>query len=759
MGSDDNSTSLTPYLKRSASGFYLAFSDAYALSEKNKQTKSIQSVIETGPYTRILSGRINTDGGSCVSNIFAVLQNDQYEIKETALTSVTNEDIDAAWQGAFSRMRNNAVFFKGQMDEKQAPKPFEPLFFCKEKNTWLPFICPVCTKKMSLCRDDELLKKNGLAAYTSSLKRYLYCPSCIEAFGKSDFYTIVKSKKDPDCVKDKKDVVNGLSQLLSGNLVVTDYPCKHCDLLSSCHQNKEIAESRIQTFSFYPFYMIICKAPQLCSVEFLKLLSGANWGEIEKELLGADHAERFGLITRLKEKSKGNTLFFTEKESPKRFFEILYLKLLFLYELYRKASSEKFVENGISIKPALEGIWIGMEDNCSRLPLLWNYNVRILDGVGEVEKKPFEQFTSAFAVNQFLATVWFYVLCVNKNNKAADIFAEIEQILKETSKEKTLKALIYASSNQRLTPENIFWTPEGKQIPEEWSGIWTDSIALGLDMAKTGLHMNPEFSSEAFEQRLLNVIQSVKAQLFIKETVQPLQKEEIRETVAATDEQISQTLQHIVDKWKDAKADMPPERASDFFDDEDTQETVIITSEPTPSSTDKGIGVQDSVQQPPAVQEPMNDEASGGWDDDIDETVVLSAGVNKAPAPPAPPAQTDDLEQTVVMPQNRKMAPAAPPIQASNGDDIDETVVISKQNAPVNPPQETSDFDEDIPETLIISPGQQNQTQPVAPVGPPHGLTPEQNRVEKAPPVQEKEEDSADDIMEETVIIRSDIRK
>jgi hypothetical protein len=157
-------------------------------------------------------------------------------------------------------------------------------------------------------------------------------------------------------------------------------------------------------------------------------------------------------------------------------------------------------------------------------------------------------------------------------------------------------------------------------------------------------------------------------------------------------------------------------------------------------------------------------------DGDMEATVVIGA----TPAPPA--ASDDDLEATLVQgggawqagkAPNRELSSGTPAQPASNESDLEATVVINGAGKPSRtgggPPEKGTD--EDLEATLIETPrgtahpaGQPPPMPPAPPQPPREEGLPESASVPGQDASDNLTEDD-DDVMEQTVIIRSDIKK
>jgi len=235
---------------------------------------------------------------------------------------------------------------------------------------------------------------------------------------------------------------------------------------------------------------------------------------------------------------------------------------------------------------------------------------------------------------------------------------------------------------------------------------------------------------------------------------------EVPNTQSQWEDDIEET---VVLKGNGAPSVSPPvPRDNASFDDAD--QTVVI-SPPAPSSlsTDPDADLAATMIQGGAGQTPASPSLSDG-DMDTDATVVIGA----TPSPPTAP--DDDLEATIVQgggvsktpkTPNHGLPNDAPSQQGTDPPDLEATVVINAAGKSGNPvlPQENGE-DEDLEATRIETP-RAAKPQPPMPPGPQQPPS-EAGRPNSGPISEVGTPDNPnedDDIMEQTVIIRSDIKK
>jgi hypothetical protein len=208
---------------------------------------------------------------------------------------------------------------------------------------------------------------------------------------------------------------------------------------------------------------------------------------------------------------------------------------------------------------------------------------------------------------------------------------------------------------------------------------------------------------------------------------------------------------------------------------DDTDQTVVISaplgpSEPSPRGKEADLAatmIQKSPDPVPSSAEP---------DGDLEATIVLNTG-----GPSAPQRETltydDDLAATMVQGAgDRQPAPSLRPgisdlpvsDRPANGDDLDATVII-RQTSQELPPNQSSGIssgaaDDDLAATLVetprggTQPGTDKPPRPPIPPQPPR-VDPKSGPRDVSQHVAPTQTNDDDDIMEQTIIIRSDTKK
>ena len=188
--------SLLPYLQSKKNHFRLEISlNSREPSYLETSPFPFLLINESTPFERLLEARIVTDAGSTIKRVFLLQQSDNYCHIPDEMWPLSNQDIDQRWRHTIELYsshaiagNSNPILLTEQIQKNGAYSQFQSLFYCAFKDVYFHPPCPQCGDFMHLCCDDALLAESNLLPYTTSLKRYLYCPNCQEQSGKAQFY-------------------------------------------------------------------------------------------------------------------------------------------------------------------------------------------------------------------------------------------------------------------------------------------------------------------------------------------------------------------------------------------------------------------------------------------------------------------------------------------------------------------------------------------------------------------------------------------
>ena len=784
MNDITETSSLLPYLERDGTKFHIKVSVGKQDNHVHQKSSSpFLAVTESGPFSRIIDASIKTDAGTNIEPVFLLTQKDEYPLTEDELWPLDNRTIDQYWQQTFafhSHEKSGSPLFKlkDQIGKKGELLPFQPLLYCIFKQIFFHPLCPDCGKPLQQCCNNGMLKEYGLQPYSESLKRYLFCPSCAESKEKPDFYVSSLANNDPAFLKNRYDLIKKFGQLKGTETLESLFPCVDCNRHQECYGPEGLAVSRIAVLSFYPFYMLIFKADSVNALDFLSLISGASYEELENRLVAKQQPGRLNCLKVLKQNRSIEAPFFFQNED-RYFLEVLYLKLVFLDELAHTIFSgfDTFQHLGLGL--SIDRTWVKLSDHNSLLPSFWNFKINLLDIIGtDAQSLSISKLPQSYSLH-LLGAVWFYALLVNSKQDVSHVYKVIGEVVEEVAAEDgaTFEDYLENGFPPAFSPENIFWNPEIMSVKEDWHKFWKVSLCLGFRLIEGSRLDLKRGSKEGFGQELEKLRQQIRDNLFRPEPFVPA-KEHVLE-----DRAIYNILKKIMNEWRDGVETpsdefeatiistetvdtIQDETARDFPEDADIVKTIILS--PDGEIPEKSAGIEQEEDMGETVIISSTDEAPAEktkavtqGNDHIEETVIISADVSeKETAPPTEPE--NDLDKTLILtPERSKTTDIVDNFDHEN-DEMEETVILSPgnigQHLPSSLPHEADDF----PETIIISPRQNvagYQQEPVKP--PPQNVGSKDTPKIDIPPDktpadanQKTETSGIDESLDETIIIQ-----
>ncbi len=270
-----------PYLPSGRSGIHIDFMPQPKVSEKGNSAFPFETLDLQDPLTHAIKASLKTDAGSKIVDLLVLLQNDRPHPPKDLLPESTNPAVEQLWKQAFDRLSQDSAFDKifhplsAQKTTGGRLIPFRSLLYCTFKKQFFHPPCPLCGGLLDLCHDDDMLTTTGLDAYTRSLKRYLFCPTCYQLAGETDFYTSESSIKTKNSVKTVTDLILNLKNLVTSTTPTQQFPCRACSEAQGCHASDGPVGNRIASFAFYPFQLFIFRADSF-DTDHLALYTLAN---------------------------------------------------------------------------------------------------------------------------------------------------------------------------------------------------------------------------------------------------------------------------------------------------------------------------------------------------------------------------------------------------------------------------------------------------------------------------------------------------
>ena len=722
--------SLLPYLQSGKSHFRLEISlSSRETSFLQKSPFPFLTITESSPFERLLEAKIVTDAGNEIRRVFLLQQSDDYRHVPDEVWPLTNAAIDQRWTNTIKFYSekskaggSNPILLAEQVPPNGAYAPFQPLLYCAFKDVYFHPPCPQCGDFLQLCCDDMLLAESDLTPYTTSLRRYLYCPQCLQESGTTQFYTYSREGSDPATLKDRRDLLNEFGNLILKSDSLDNFPCQKCPELTTCYGTDNQVMTRIVPFSFYPFHLLIFEADTLSASDFLALISGASFETLKANLSGRQTSGRLHCLQAYEHERSTHSGYMFGCDSEKGFLEILFLKLSFLGELIGEFFSDSNRAVYCDASLSLDRVWVRLADQAGLLPQFWNFNLSILDIWSDLIHRPhLSKYPPAYG-QHFLGTVWFYALLVNDRQSVEKVRAELDKYIPALGEQESVFSEIIRTQGPEtvFAPENIFWYPESHPVAENWHALWNKSLDIGAAVLSGSFHSKRTWSPEAFWRDYNTLRTDIKTELF----GQALPATAIRSP--SEDLPIADILSRLLVKWR--REIRPPEASLT----EAEAQTVIL---PGPQERpDLAATVILSPGSPPEAP------VTSGRPPEEEETLILPSGIrNNAPTPKAPLPDEELIQETVILSPGR-IAEAPTPVDsiipATAGDDLPETIVLSPGARPKGRP------DSGAPATR-----HDNRTNPPRPADRENSR---RNMAEK------RKEDASedDDILTETVILR-----
>jgi hypothetical protein len=694
--------SLLPYIKTGKNISLLNISRIPQQTISGGQLRFPFALIsESGPFTHIIQAQIESDHGSIIKQVFLLLDKDTYLSANDESRGLNNELVEQCWQRAYENYRTDSstILLADQIDEDGRLRQFQSLFYCQSRDIFFHPPCPHCGNPLTLCKDDDLLISFEIQAYSQSLKRYLYCPECLQNTGHSDFYAAVPDNTDPQFIKDLHQLIKGFGSLDEERN--DQFPCSLCSLHNECYGDKDLALTRIIPISFYPFHLLIFESASINAFDFLALLSGASSEELINRLGENSQHGRIPFVNSVAISTAKASPYFFEND-VRHFLELLYLKLSFLGQfaqvIFSNIDSYTYPDLGFSI----DRIWVDLSHEDSLLPFFWNFHLRLMDWGGDIITKGQLPKPPPLYGNYILGTLWLRVLLLNKVHDLAEINTVLAKSLdqKDSLNAVLNEASVMEQSAHIFSPENIFWDPQTKSLPDTWTSLWEDALGLGWALLKNSTSQAPCLSEEDFWKGFENLRETIKKTMMSTGLPAASRLED-----TSHDSAVHEILTKILAKWSSAqqkpedeldKTVIMSESPADKSPDEELEETVILSN---------GHPSVDNAPTP-----------SSGDEEDVLETVILSPDEAQA----AHPENTgNDIPDTIIMnpeqPDLKTAEPSVPPsvpktssqeVQGREEDNLAETMIMRTGNE-----ESRDEFtkDVDLDETVIVNPDKKDQ--------------------------------------------------
>ncbi len=254
-------------------------------------------VSRTDPTGRWFVGMLKTDMGEPLFPFCLRILKDTIDSGDD--DSITNVKIEKLWrqEHALSKRiegyRSSIYGFSLFEDECGEIRKNPPLLFCKRKRLFFSPVCPYCGRPLTECREDDLLVDVSLKPYSSSSRRYLYCPDCSpEGTFRPAFFAkeVIESERSNPLVADRYGLVGLWSRLELTQSEGGRFPCAVCDSFEKCFpKDGQIGESvkLLYPFSFYDFFGSVRRFSPYSLEHVADLVSGMPVEELEESMKAA----------------------------------------------------------------------------------------------------------------------------------------------------------------------------------------------------------------------------------------------------------------------------------------------------------------------------------------------------------------------------------------------------------------------------------------------------------------------------------------
>ncbi len=254
-------------------------------------------ITRVDPVARWFAGVFRTDLGQALFPVSVRILRDTIGQEEGG--SVSNADIEQLWEqehglsGAMAEYRGSSFSFSSFETESGRIKKNFPLLFCKRKRLFFSPVCPYCGKRLTECREDDLLGEVSLKQFSNSLRRYLYCSDCSpEGRYRPAFFAkeLEEPEKDNPFVTDRFGLMSLWAKVHTLDNAGGLFPCAGCESYKGCFpegQKLGDAVRLLYPFSFYNFFASVRKYAPYSLEHAFDLIGGMPVEELAESMQNA----------------------------------------------------------------------------------------------------------------------------------------------------------------------------------------------------------------------------------------------------------------------------------------------------------------------------------------------------------------------------------------------------------------------------------------------------------------------------------------
>ncbi len=587
------------------------------------------------PVSRLLKAELLTGAGQGLEELLLLLSRDSYPSVDIDPAIVSNSLVDRIWRDSHEFFQSLPAFqqplelFRPPDSPLEMPR-FKSVFHCSRLKRYFHPPCPFCGRELELAEDDHLLDLHGLPPYSSSLERFLFCPRCIQGEA-AVFYNIrtyrVTAQKVQ--VKNSEELVSSWGQLIEKAATGSNLPCIDCPESGRCFSQEKAVLQHVNILAFYPFYMFIFKAPGMQARYFLELASGRRDTD--------DYADP-------------DRKFFFDPVDPRFFYEVLFLKLSFLCQVFRDIFSEPRIRI-LDASRLMDRLWVKMPPSSGLLPNMWSF-VPIFAGLPEDIRETTRPRPLAGQVLLNFASLWFHVLCSNHTRNTLEVNRAINALV-DMTEEGTGPSWSRAGDTVKdiLCPGALFYESSGFRATADHLATWTEVMDFGAALIGEARKASVDLDINTLLRNAELLARTVKDSIF-PQTGIPLG---FHEQKPDNDSEIAMILDELLVKWKFDKRPQPaPEIQAKEW------------GKPQPAPTEKDFSTSPGTDISLEETLPLD---TKGIVEDLPETVILGnrhgASGAISPGKKEPPPDKKDLSSTLELDQPR-----------DDDDFLEETVIL-----------------------------------------------------------------------------------
>jgi hypothetical protein len=358
---------------------------------------------------------------------------------------------------------------------------------------------------MDLCTDDQLLTQVGLSPYSTSLRRYLFCPACLAGGKIPAFYAYERAGETSPLLKGRQELFQAFNRFIDSANPATGLPCPACAERGGCYGAEQRALTNLVPFSFYPFYLLTFEAASLPALDFAGLLAGAAPQQLGASLAARGEEGRMRCVQRLGERlAQGASFLFVDEE--RWFLEVLYLKLSLLGDLARLVFSGFLSDRRLDLGFPIDQVWVELSAVEGLLPSFWNFRVgpfALLVRHREVPQAP-----PASGLH-LLGLGWMAVLLANSGQEVSQVYRALSE---EMAAPRPADSPLPTAGT--FAAENIFWSPGARRVRDEYRPLWEKAQGLGWSLLRAAGGADPPWSKETFLAEVDELRQEVRKGLF-----------------------------------------------------------------------------------------------------------------------------------------------------------------------------------------------------------------------------------------------------